>query len=57
MITKNFAKTRWLMCLECPRFFKPTGTCKECGCFMRIKTHLASAECPIGKWRSENNGA
>ena len=24
--------------------------CTQCGCFMKIKTQLASAKCPIGKW-------
>ena len=47
---KELAKERWDICTSCPRFFKPTGTCKECGCFMRIKTQVKSVECPIGKW-------
>jgi rRNA maturation endonuclease Nob1 len=41
---------RWEICKACPRFFAPTGQCKECGCFMRIKTRLPDATCPIGKW-------
>lgn len=41
---------RLQICRECPRLFKPTMQCKECGCFMRIKTRLKSASCPIGKW-------
>ena len=45
-----FHEERLNICKECPRFFKPTGTCKECGCFMRVKTRLKSASCPIGKW-------
>lgn len=47
---KEIAKERWDICTQCPRFFKPTGTCKECGCFMRIKTQIPSVKCPIGKW-------
>lgn len=38
------------ICRECPRFFKPTASCKECGCFMRVKTLLADATCPLEKW-------
>jgi len=49
-----FNEVRFNVCLACPRFFKPTGQCKECGCFMRIKTRLKFAECPIGKWGKEN---
>lgn len=46
----SYAKERLKICMECPRLFKPTTQCKECGCFMRIKTRLKSATCPIGKW-------
>ena len=42
--------TRWDMCQACEHFFKPTGTCKECGCFMKLKTKLKAATCPVGKW-------
>ena len=45
-----FHKHRLDICRSCPRYFNPTGTCKECGCFMTLKTRLKSAECPIGKW-------
>lgn len=43
-------KQRFSICQICPRFFKPTGQCKECGCFMRIKARIPSQKCPIGKW-------
>lgn len=48
--TIDYAAERLAICSECPRLFKPTYTCKECGCFMKVKTHLKAAECPIGKW-------
>ena len=41
---------RYDICLGCDRLFKPTSTCKECGCFMNRKTWLKDASCPIGKW-------
>lgn len=41
---------RYKTCLGCERLFKPTRTCKECGCFMSLKTWLKHAECPLGKW-------
>lgn len=37
-------------CKGCERLFKMTGTCKECGCFMGLKTWLTNATCPLGKW-------
>jgi len=50
----NFDETvsnkRYEICESCPRFFKITKQCKECGCFMAIKTKLKEAVCPLGKW-------
>ena len=48
----DYAKTMLNICNECPRLFKPTYTCKECGCFMKIKTHIKSQRCPLGKWEA-----
>ena len=45
---------RFNICKECDRLFKPTRTCKECGCFMAMKTWLRLAECPLGKWGQED---
>ena len=41
---------RMSICQECPRFVKLTSQCLECGCIMNLKTKLAQASCPIGKW-------
>ena len=48
--TEEIRNARYDTCLGCERFFKPTKTCRECGCFMTMKTWLKEAECPIGKW-------
>lgn len=37
-------------CKGCIYYFKPTGTCKDCGCFMKIKARLAPMECSQKKW-------
>lgn len=47
---KSLSEQRLDICKKCPRFFKPTNTCKECGCFMRIKTQLPNSTCPLEKW-------
>lgn len=47
---ETYHQTRLEICKQCPRLFKPTMQCKECKCFMRIKTRIKSASCPIGKW-------
>jgi hypothetical protein len=44
------AKDRFSICKACPELIKVTSTCKKCGCFMKIKTKLEKAVCPIGKW-------
>ena len=34
----------------CDEYFRPTGSCKKCGCFVRLKTKMASQKCPLDKW-------
>jgi hypothetical protein len=41
---------RYSICNSCPELIKLTKQCKQCGCFMPVKTKLEKAECPIGKW-------
>ena len=50
-VKNEIRKERLDLCKGCEHYFKPTGTCKKCGCFMRIKTTLAYTECPIGLWQ------
>ena len=38
------------ICKTCDFFRQTTQTCKKCGCFMKLKTTLENAKCPIGKW-------
>jgi len=38
------------ICKSCVFYFKPTGTCKDCGCFMKIKSRLATMSCSQKKW-------
>jgi len=42
---------RIAICKSCVYYFKPTGTCKDCGCFMKIKARLAPMECSQKKWQ------
>lgn len=48
--TKEIRDSRYDVCLGCEELFKPTRTCKKCGCFMALKTWLKDAQCPINKW-------
>lgn len=44
------ANARFNICKNCPKLLKATNQCKECGCFMNLKTKLAKASCPLHKW-------
>jgi RNA polymerase-binding transcription factor DksA len=48
--TKEVRDERYAICKECPRLISITRTCKECGCFMALKTWLKDASCPLDKW-------
>ena len=34
----------------CEFYRERTNQCRKCGCFMKLKTRLEHARCPIGKW-------
>lgn len=46
----DLASQRMEICKSCPELIKLTTQCKKCGCFMRAKTTIEAATCPIGKW-------
>lgn len=48
--TRSRSQARLEVCAACPRLFKPTMTCKACGCFLRIKTLMPDQTCPEDKW-------
>lgn len=46
----SIVDNRMEICNSCPELVKATKQCTKCGCFMTLKTKLANAECPLGKW-------
>lgn len=44
------AAKRLDVCKNCEFYIKLTHQCKKCGCIMNVKTKLAHATCPMGKW-------
>ena len=47
---EDLVNSRLEICRAC-EFFRPkTETCRKCGCFMKLKTLLEKAKCPVGKW-------
>ena len=31
-------------------YITPNFRCTQCGCFMKVKTRMKDAKCPIDKW-------
>tara|TARA_R110002051_G_scaffold63610_1_gene115802 strand:- start:954 stop:1145 length:192 start_codon:yes stop_codon:yes gene_type:complete len=49
MTSETTSGGRFDICKKCP-FLTKRNRCKKCGCFMKLKTKLSLAKCPIGKW-------
>jgi len=47
---EELSEYRLEICRGCPEYRPKTNQCKKCGCFMKLKTTLLNARCPIGKW-------
>ncbi len=50
MSDAELSKLRMSVCETCPEFARIARQCKQCGCFLDLKTKLLEATCPIGKW-------
>ena len=46
----SLADERFEICKACPELIPVVSQCKQCGCFMKIKTTYEAAKCPLGKW-------
>ena len=53
-VSATVQQKRLSICESCDRLYKPTYTCKSCGCFMNVKTWMAKEKCPLGKWGVES---
>jgi len=49
-VTEKIRKERIDACMGCENLIKFTKQCKKCGCFMKVKSNIPWASCPIGKW-------
>lgn len=47
---KDLIEERLAICNECPMLDKRLIKCRKCGCFMKLKTTLHEAKCPLDKW-------
>ena len=60
-VSDDVAKTRYEICLQCPKRGEENNTCAACGCYLDLKTKAYSnrtferpfgeiTHCPLGKW-------
>lgn len=56
MVSDEEQKLRIAICRECPHFNHVSNRCKKCGCFMKIKTRLIIAKCPLNYWDRTDSG-
>lgn len=49
-VPEEEANRRYDICNACPELIDLTKQCKQCGCFMAMKTKLSKASCPLQKW-------
>ena len=47
---KDAIEERLAICNQCPWLDKRLMKCRKCGCFMKLKTTLKKASCPLDKW-------
>ena len=45
---EELEKYRLSICQTCEHYVR--RRCQKCGCFMKLKTKLEHAKCPVGKW-------
>jgi hypothetical protein len=47
---ESVSSNRFDICKSCPELISLTSQCKQCGCFMKLKTKILHASCPLKKW-------
>jgi len=53
-VSDEVYKDRLDICKGCDYYFRPTGSCKVCLCFMSIKARISLMECPQKYWLKTN---
>tara|TARA_R110000824_G_scaffold292578_2_gene480988 strand:+ start:2999 stop:3397 length:399 start_codon:yes stop_codon:yes gene_type:complete len=49
-VSNEVYNERIAICKSCVYYFSPTGQCKRCLCFMKIKSRISSQSCPEKFW-------
>jgi hypothetical protein len=61
LVDKEVSAARMAICETCEFYGMPDAKlnwlgaqrCQKCSCYMPMKTTLARASCPVGKWSSD----
>ncbi len=49
-VPNEIYEDRIAICRSCVYYFKPTGNCKICTCFMKVNARIATQHCPQKYW-------
>lgn len=49
-VTEEIQQERMNICRGCEDFDSKRLLCRECGCFLPVKTFGAFSDCPVKKW-------
>lgn len=49
LVSSNIRESRVSICKNCDQLARLF--CKQCKCFMPVKTWVANANCPLNKWK------
>lgn len=47
---EELIQSRLEICNQCEWLHKGLMKCRKCGCFMKLKTTLKQAKCPLERW-------
>lgn len=50
IVQEREKQRRLAICKSCEFIVLEDMRCTKCGCFMAVKTSVASSKCPVGKW-------
>lgn len=52
-VIQQIAQYRYDICKSCDQFNVTLYTCKQCGCFMKVKVKFKNSACPLAKWQAQ----
>ena len=54
VVNGNMQEERMNICRSCDQFDEQSIRCKDCKCFLEVKSRMATEVCPLNKWPSVN---